>query len=111
MQTRSTYEGIPEATTIRKRFTISRNVRRVVVFPTTEGRHECQGLAVELELGFCILSSYGTELKGGFVPIDKFAIPLRTLGQELKTYGHTWMVALETASPETLQTLLGYGVS
>ncbi|KAL0700368.1 hypothetical protein Bca4012_056490 [Brassica carinata] len=49
---------------------------------------------MELEIGFCILSSYETELKGGFVPMDKFAIRLQTLGQELKTYGHTWIVGL-----------------
>ncbi|KAF8108639.1 hypothetical protein N665_0106s0039 [Sinapis alba] len=43
--------------------------------------------------------------------MDKFMIRLPTLGQELKTYGRTWIVALESASPGTLEASLGYGVS
>ncbi|CAA7050559.1 unnamed protein product [Microthlaspi erraticum] len=34
--------------------------------PMTEGRDECQGFAVGTDLGFCVLSGYGTESQGRF---------------------------------------------
>lgn len=85
------------------RFTISgsepRGERRVVVSSSDDRRNRWMSRTLN-EDGAMILryehwAVTKQSLKGGSVPTEKFMIRLRTPGHESKTYGHTWIVALE----------------